>query len=74
MTSPWPLSLAASLLLAAGAVTAQTPPAADDHNSHHAAAQTKSADLSEGEITRLDAQALKLTLRHGELKTSTCRP
>lgn len=62
------LTLAFSLLVGAGSTAAQTTPAADGHADHHPAQPAEAAELSEGEITRLDAPALKVTLRHGELK------
>ena len=50
-------------------------PAADSHAAHHtAAANAQQADLSEGEVTRVDAAALKVTLRHGELKNLNMPP
>ena len=50
-------------------------PAADSHAAHHtAAANAQQADLSEGEVTRVDVAALKVTLRHGELKNLNMPP
>ncbi len=44
-------------------------PAADSHTAHHPAANEQQADLSEGEVTRVDAAALEVgEPRHGELK------
>ena len=73
----WTPSLATLLLISAlGPALAQPAPAATgDHGSHHghhgaasAAAPASQNDLSEGEITRWDPRALKVTLRHGEIK------
>ena len=45
---------------------------ADDHSAHHAASPTTSAanatDLTDGEVRKVDKDAGKLTLRHGEIK------
>ena len=56
-------------------VSRSEAPAADSHAAHHtAAANEQQADLSEGEVTRVDAAALKVTLRHGELKNLNMPP
>ena len=69
----WFALFAAALLTSAPAF-AQAP-AADSHAAHHtAAANAQQADLSEGEVTRVDAAALKVTLRHGELKNLNMPP
>ncbi len=45
---------------------------ADDHSAHHAASPATSAanaaDLTDGEVRKVDKDACKLTLRHGEIK------
>lgn len=65
--------LAAALLTSTHALA--QPPAADSHAAHHtAAANAQQADLSEGEVTRVDVAALKVTLRHGELKNLNMPP
>ena len=68
----WFALFAAALLTSASAF-AQAP-AADSHTAHHPAANAQQADLSEGEVTRGDAAALKVTLRHGELKNLNMPP
>lgn len=69
------VSLAACLLVGVGAAHAQTVNAAPDgHTEHHPSQAPEAAELSEGEITRLDAPALKVTLRHGELKNLDMPP
>ena len=79
----WTPSLATLLLIGAlGPALAQPAPAATgDHGSHHshhgaapAAAPASQNDLSEGEITRWDPRALKVTLRHGEIKNLDMPP
>jgi Cu/Ag efflux protein CusF len=45
---------------------------ADDHSAHHpggtAAAATNAADLTDGEVRKVDKDAGKITLKHGEIK------
>lgn len=41
--------------------------AADEHSMHHAASDS-TADLSDGEVRKLDKEAGKITLKHGEIK------
>ena len=66
--------VAAWLLAATGFALAQQPASAPAtaggaHADHHPAAPAADADeLTEGEITRLDIKALKVTLRHGDIK------
>ena len=69
----WFALFAAAVLTSAPAL-AQAP-ASDSHTAHHtAAANAQQADLSEGEVTRVDVAALKVTLRHGELKNLNMPP
>jgi len=74
------IPLAASLLvLGTGPALAQAPaPAgADSHSSHHPAAAASTApqaELSEGEIRKIDKDAGKLTLKHGEIKNLDMPP
>lgn len=66
--------MAAWLLAATGSAMAQQPASApatagDAHADHHPAAPVPdTGELTEGEITRVDAKALKVTLRHGDIK------
>lgn len=45
---------------------------ADDHSAHHTAtpatAAANSADMADGEVRKIDKDAGKLTLKHGEIK------
>mgnify|MGYP000881295445 CR=1 FL=1 len=71
---PQCFALFAAALLTSAPALAQAP-ASDSHAAHHtAAANAQQADLSEGEVTRVDAAALKVTLRHGELKNLNMPP
>lgn len=63
----FPAAVLAALLAAyASVASAQST---DSHASHHAAASaTPAAELSQGEVRKIDQAAAKLTLKHGELK------
>ena len=63
-----PALLAAALLT--GPAMAQQK--ADDHSAHHASspatAAASRAELSDGEVRKVDKDAGKLTLKHGEIR------
>lgn len=50
----------------AGPALAQQKP--DEHTSHHVAAAA-AADMTEGEVRKVDKDASKVTLKHGEIKS-----
>ncbi len=58
------------LSLLAGPALAQQK--ADDHSAHHAASPTaaaaNAADLTDGEVRKVDKETGKLTLKHGDIK------
>ncbi|HRD84195.1 MAG TPA: copper-binding protein [Rubrivivax sp.] len=62
-------ALLVSTLLSSPALAQQK---ADDHSAHHAAtpatAAANSADMADGEVRKIDKDAGKLTLKHGEIK------
>ena len=66
------IAFAAFAALAAGSAAAQT------HHAHHAApsllAQASSVPLADGEVRKIDKDAAKLTLRHGEIKSLDMPP
>ncbi len=74
------LSAIAAALLAAGSVWAQAASPADSHAGHAGhgtaapAASTAAADLADGEVRRIDREARKLTLRHGEIRSLSMPP
>ena len=41
---------------------------AEDHSAHHPAAAASAADMTEGEVRKVDKEAKKITIRHGEIK------
>ena len=57
-------------LLAVLAGPARAQQKADDHASHHTAA----ADMTAGEIRKVDKSAKKLTIKHGEIKNLDMPP
>lgn len=58
-------------ILAAPAIAQQK---ADDHAAHHPTAAAAEADMTEGEIRKVDKEAKKLTIRHGEIKSLDMPP
>ena len=68
-------ALIASALLTAPALAQQK---ADDHAAHQPAtaapAAAQSADMADGEVRRIDRDAGKITLRHGEIKNLDMPP
>ena len=68
-----PLAALAALATLAAPAYAQTP--AVDHSAHHSAqAPAQSANLTDGEIRRVDKDAKKLTIRHGLIKNLDMPP
>jgi len=74
---------ALSVLVAIGAVApALAQQQADDHSAHHPAASAAPAasvaasatDLTDGEVRKVDKDAAKLTIRHGEIKNLDMPP
>jgi Cu/Ag efflux protein CusF len=63
------LAILASALLTGPAMAQQK---ADDHSAHHAASPATTAassgDMTDGEVRKVDKEAGKLTLKHGEIK------
>ena len=57
-----------SALLAATAAPALAQQKADEHSAHHPAATAPAADMSEGEVRKVDKDAKKITLQHGAIK------
>ena len=45
-----------------------------DHQSHHAAAAAPANEMAEGEVRKVDKDAGKITLKHGELKSLEMPP
>ncbi|MBN8492131.1 MAG: copper-binding protein [Burkholderiales bacterium] len=64
-------TIAALAVLLAATLPAMAQPKADDHAAHHAPA---AADMSEGEVRKVDKGAGKITLKHGEIKSLDMPP
>lgn len=56
-------TLTIATLVAAFALPVMAQPKADDHPAQHAA-----ADMTEGEVRKVDKSARKLTIKHGEIR------
>jgi Cu/Ag efflux protein CusF len=61
-------------LLAALASPAFAQQKAEDHSAHHPAAAASAADMTEGEIRKVDKDGKKLTIKHGEIKNLDMPP
>ena len=64
-------TIAALVMSLAATLPAMAQPKADDHAAHHAPA---AADMSEGEVRKVDKGAGKITLKHGEIKSLDMPP
>jgi Cu/Ag efflux protein CusF len=60
--------LTAIALAAALTAPATAQPKPDDHVAHHPVTTASAADMAEGEIRKVDKDAKKLTIKHGEIK------
>ena len=60
------ITIAALLTALAAPVLAQQK--TDDHPAHHPAASASAADMTEGEVRKVDKDTKKLTIKHGEIK------
>jgi len=68
-------SITAILLLALAASPALAQPKAEEHSAHHpASAAATSAEMADGEVRKVDKGAMKLTIKHGEIKTLDMPP
>lgn len=56
------------LLAAMLAAPALAQPKADEHSAHHPAPAAAAADMTDGEIRKVDREARKLTIKHGEIR------
>ena len=60
------LTLVLASILAVPALAQQK---SDDHAGHHAAVPAATADMTEGEVRKIDRDAKKITIRHGEIRS-----
>ncbi len=61
-------------LLVALATPALAQQQAEAHTADHTAAAASAADMADGEIRKVDKDAKKLTIRHGEIKNLDMPP
>lgn len=67
-------SITTAAMLVALAVPAFAQPKADDHSAHRRGAIASVADMTEGEVRKVDKAAKKLTIKHGEIKNLDMPP
>ena len=64
-----------ALLLAVVAAPVMAQPKAEEHTAHHPASAAASAtDMTDGEVRKVDKGAMKLTIKHGEIKNLDMPP
>ena len=61
-------------LVAALAAPALAQPKTEDHSAHHPVAAASTADMTDGQVRRVDKEAKKLTIKHGEIKNLDMPP
>jgi len=68
-------SITALLFLALAASQTMAQPKAEEHSAHHpASAAAASADMTDGEVRKVDKGAKKLTIKHGAIKNLDMPP
>jgi Cu(I)/Ag(I) efflux system periplasmic protein CusF len=67
-------SLVCAVLAATLGATAQAQQQSADHGAHHPTSTAAAADMADGEVRKIDKAALKLTLKHGEIKNLDMPP
>lgn len=67
-STPIMKTITIATLLAALATPVLAQVKAEDHSAHHPAAAASAADMTEGEVRKVDKDAKKLTIKHGEIK------
>jgi Cu/Ag efflux protein CusF len=67
-SNPTMKTITIATLLVVLATPALAQQKAEDHSAHHPAAAASAADMTEGEIRKVDKDAKKLTIKHGEIK------
>lgn len=67
--------LPATLIAATLASSVLAQQKTDDHAAHHPpAAAASSTDMTEGEVRKIDKDAKKITIKHGEIKSLEMPP
>jgi len=61
-------SHAFAIVLAAAMLPALGQQGATDHAAHHGASAPAGADMTDGEIRKVDKDGAKVTIKHGEIK------
>lgn len=73
-STPTMKTIATAALLIALATPALAQQKAEDHSAHHPAAAASAAGMTEGEIRKVDKDAKKLTIKHGEIRNLDMPP
>jgi Cu/Ag efflux protein CusF len=73
-SNPTMKTITIATLLVVLATPALAQQKAEDHSAHHPAAAASAADMTEGEIRKVDKDAKKLTIKHGEIKNLDMPP
>ena len=64
-----------ALLLTVVVAPVMAQPKAEEHTAHHPASAAASAtDMTDGEVRKVDKGAMKLTIKHGEIKNLDMPP
>ena len=74
LKDPTMKTIAIATLVAALAAPALAQQKAEDHSAHHPTAAASAADMTDGEIRKVDKDAKKLTIKHGEIKNLDMPP
>jgi Cu/Ag efflux protein CusF len=57
-----------ALMFSAAAAAGFAQQSPEDHAAHHPTATAPAADMIEGEVRKVDKEAKKLTIKHGEIR------
>jgi len=68
------LNKSLAVLLMSVSFVATQALAQQDHGAHHPAGSSKAADMADGEVRKIDKDARKITLKHGEIKNLDMPP
>ena len=73
-SSPTMKTITIATLFVALATPVLAQQKAEGHSAHHPTAAASAADMTEGEIRKVDKDAKKLTIKHGEIKSLDMPP
>ena len=73
-SSPTMKTITIATLFVALATPVLAQQKSEGHSAHHPTAAASAADMTEGEIRKVDKDAKKLTVKHGEIKSLDMPP